>query len=258
MLSQITPIILTFNEEVNLERTLSALSWAKEVLIVDSYSTDNTLAICQQFTNTRVVQRRFDSASQQCNFALDQALKTPWVLSMDADYIVTEDLQKELSLLQPGAEVSGFQIHFEYLVDGAPLKGSLYPPRTCLYRADKAHYRQDGHTQRVVIDGLVSTLGAKLQHDDRKPFTRWLGSQKRYAKQEASKLAQSQWSELAWPDRLRMIGVAPLAVVPYTLIVKGLIINGWPGLVYTWQRFLAECYLQIARFKRLKVKSEIT
>jgi len=89
MLKQITPIILTFNEAPNIKRTLAALSWAERVLVIDSFSTDDTLEICASFDNVSVLQNHFENFAQQCNFALQQDIHTEWVLSMDADYIVT-------------------------------------------------------------------------------------------------------------------------------------------------------------------------
>lgn len=249
MLKLITPIIHTFDEADNIERTLAGVSWADQVLVIDSYSTDNTLAICARFHNVKVIQNAYNGPTAQSNFGLAQDIKTDWVLSMDADYVVTPALKQELSTMQPAADVKGFNISFEYLINGTPLKGSLYPPRTALYRRADTHYERDGHTQRAVVDGLVSDLKQKIQHDDRKPYSRWLASQKRYATQEAHKLSNAEWQDLSWPDRMRFLGVAPLLVIPYTLIFKGLIYSGKSGLIYTWQRIVAEVYLQVARLK---------
>jgi glycosyltransferase involved in cell wall biosynthesis len=249
MLDQITPIIATYNEAANIERTLSALSWAEKILVIDSYSDDQTLAICATFNNVHVVQNRYEGPTEQSNFGLAQEIKTDWVLSMDADYVVTPALKDELAALTPNNDVKGFEIGFEYVINGQPLKGSLYPPRTSLYRHKSAHYERDGHTQRVKVDGLVLKLQQQMQHDDRKSYARWLASQRKYAAQEAKKLSETAWQNLSWPDRLRHLGVAPLAVIPYTLIIKGLALSGIAGLQYTWQRVIAEIYLQIARLQ---------
>ncbi len=250
MLDQITPVILCYNEQANLRRSLSALTWAKDVLVIDSFSTDDSLCICQQFPNVRVVSRVFDNFANQCNFALAQRFDTSWILSMDADYVISAALIKELSLLNPDSNTRGYRIGFEYLVSGKPLRRSLYPPRTALYRRDSARYIQDGHAHRVIIDGTIGELSAKIQHDDRKPFRRWLRSQWYYATQEADKLRATPLSTLTAADKSRKLGLAPLLVIPYSLLVKGLILDGWPGLLYSGQRFIAELYLQIARLKR--------
>lgn len=249
MLKHITPIIHTYNEAPNIERTLKGVSWAGEILIIDSFSSDTTLEICARFENVQVIQNEYLGPTAQSNFGLAQEINTEWVLSMDADYVVTPELQAEMAKLLPSNDVKGFEISFEYLIDGTPLKGSLYPPRTALYRRKNTHYQRDGHTQRAVVDGLILPLTQKMQHDDRKPYSRWLASQRKYAAQEAEKLCGANLFKLSWPDRLRYIGIAPLAVIPYTLLFKGLITSGSAGLEYTWQRVVAEVYLQVARLK---------
>jgi len=93
----IIPIIITFNEIDNIERTLNALKWAKKVIVVDSFSDDGTVEYCQSQTNVQLVQREFDGFANQCNYALDLVDADSWVLSLDADYVLTEELQKELS-----------------------------------------------------------------------------------------------------------------------------------------------------------------
>lgn len=255
MLDQITPVILTFNEAPNIERTLQAVSWASDVLVVDSFSKDATLDICAKFSNVRVVQKKFENAAKQCNFALEQNIQTEWVLSMDADYVVTEGLREELAVLTPSSITNGYNVHFDYLIRGRRLFGSLYPPRTCLYRKQFAHYIQDGHTQRVQVKGDVGDLRAKMNHDDRKPYSRWRASQERYARLEADKIGDSSWSELSLPNKVRASGLSPLAVIPYTLLGKKLILSGPAGLEYCWQRMVAEVYLQKARLKRRREKT---
>lgn len=260
MLDQITPIILTFNEEANIRRTLFSVAWAKEVLIIDSYSSDSTLDICAEKPNVRVIQRKFDSFASQCNFALEQSISTEWVLSMDADYVISENLIKEISKQKPDTEIKAYQISFDYLIDGKKLHASLYPPRVALYKKSSACYLQDGHAHKVRIngkskedslDGSIQSLNERIQHDDRKPYARWLSSQSKYAAQEVIKLNDSPWVELSTQDKMRKLGVAPLLVIPYTLFARGLILDGWLGLKYTWQRFVAEHLLQTARLKKL-------
>ena len=69
---EITPLLLTFNEEDNLERTLAPLSWAREIVVVDSGSTDRTLEILARDPRIRVVVRDFDTHAMQWNFGLRQ------------------------------------------------------------------------------------------------------------------------------------------------------------------------------------------
>jgi len=242
---QITPLILTHDEEANIGRTMARLSWADEVVVVDSGSTDATLAILRGFPNARVVRRPFDSFADQCNHGLD-LVRTPWVLSLDADYVLTEALIGEVLALSPAADTAGFEVRFRYCVGGRPIRASLYPPRTVLYRRDRARYANVGHGHRVVVDGLVGALDGEILHDDRKPLERWLEAQARYARQEAQLIHRSAFGELNLPDRIRKLVVAaPMIVFLYTLFVKGAVRDGWPGLGYALQRTLAEMVLSL-------------
>ena len=77
----------------------------------------------------------------------------------------------------------------------------------------------------------------------------WLGSQRKYAKQEASKLKNTPWRDLKLVDKLRNWGLGPLLILPYTLLVKGVILDGKPGLAYARQRLIAEFEIWKARFR---------
>ncbi|MGB9618848.1 MAG: glycosyltransferase family 2 protein [Armatimonadota bacterium] len=82
--------VITLNEEANIERCLTSLSFADEIVVVDSFSTDRTVEIARRFTD-RVVQREFSGFSDQKNAALEIAAQD-WVLFVDADEVVTEQL----------------------------------------------------------------------------------------------------------------------------------------------------------------------
>ncbi len=137
MLTEITPLILTFNEAPNIRRTLEKLTWAKEILVVDSFSTDETLEIVKSFPQTRIVQRKFDTFAGQCNFGLGE-IKTEWVLSLDADYVLSDDLNREIAQLKSENDIAGYRAGFTFLIYGHRLRASLYPPRTVLYRKSAA------------------------------------------------------------------------------------------------------------------------
>src|SRR5262245_783246 len=109
------------------------LHWAREVVLVDSFSTDETLEIARSFGNTRVVQRRLDQFDAQWAFGLASIPNAEWVLALDADYVLTPELVSEIAALAPEPEVSGYRTRFRYCMDGMPLRGSLYPASTVLF-----------------------------------------------------------------------------------------------------------------------------
>lgn len=244
-LDQVSVLILTYNETPNIKRTLDRLTWAKRIVVIDSGSTDDTVEIIRRTSQAEVVYRPFDNFATQCNFGLSQ-ISSEWVLSLDADYNVSEELIAELKGLAPDEQTSGFSANFIYRVYGHPLRANLYPPRTVLYRRERAKYRNEGHGHRVTVDGLVEPLKAKIYHDDRKPLSRWLSSQQRYARDEADHLLANHAGMLRRPDYIRrMAWPAPPLVFLYTLFVKGCLLDGWPGWFYALQRTLAESLIAI-------------
>lgn len=247
MLDQITPLILTYNEAPNIARTLGGLSWAKEIVVVDSFSDDNTREIAQSYPQVRFVQRVFDCHRNQWEFGLKETgISNAWVLALDADYIVSQTLAAELENLQPAADIAGYRANFVYCIKGRELRSGIYPPVTVLYRRGVATYVQDGHTQRVALKGPIATLHAPLFHDDRKSLRHWFKSQTRYTELEAQKLSTANRAELGLSDRLRRwrVVMPPLMFV-YCLFVRGGILDGWPGFLYAFQRTVAELMLSL-------------
>ena len=245
LVRDMTALVLTFNEAPNIKRTLEAVKWAQRILVVDSGSTDATLDIVARYPQARVVTRPFDTFANQCNFGLSQ-ISSEWVLSLDADYELSQELSREIQTLTPSSDVSGFIACFVYCVYGRPLRATLYPPRCVLYRRAKARYRDEGHGHRVIVEGNVARLGGAIRHDDRKSLARWFGSQQRYARVEADHLLAMDKANLSRIDRIRLMGwPAPLLVFGYTLLWRRCLLDGWPGWLYVLQRTLAEIVLAL-------------
>lgn len=239
-LASITPLIITSNEAPNIARTMDKLAWAPRVIVIDSGSTDGTLEILRGYPQVEITHRAFDTFADQCNFGLAQ-IKTPWALSLDADYELSEELIREMAALPASGGAAGYQAAFIYRVCGRPLRASLYPPRTVLYRCEGAVYKNEGHGHRISVPGAVATLSGRIFHDDRKPLSRWIAAQQRYAALEAEHLLATPRAQLSLADRTRLRGwPAPPLVFLYTLLFRGGILDGWPGWLYVLQRTLAE------------------
>lgn len=245
MLNKITPLILTYNEAPNIQRTLEKLTWANQIVIVDSYSSDETLEIIASYPQVKLFQRKFDTHATQWNYGLAQ-INSEWVLSLDADYIVSEKLTEEIKELPCDSPIDSYFIKFKYCVFGKPLRGTILPPRQAVFRKDKSIYIDDGHTQLLEVNGKSAMLSGYIYHDDRKPLSRWLSAQDRYMVIEVKKLLNTPTSELSWGDRIRKQKVlAPFIILFYCLILKGGILDGWRGWYYAFERVLAEILLAI-------------
>ena len=245
IVESITPLILTYNEAANLDRTLQQLSWAHEIVMIDSYSTDETLAIAANYPQVKVIQHPFESFASQCNFGLSQ-IKSEWVLSLDADYVLSQELIDEIQSISDATDIDAYVVPFKYCVFGKALRGTLYPPRKVLYRRSKVKYENDGHAHRATVEGNTRSLDRYIYHDDRKALSRWLWAQDRYMIIESKKLLATPERELSWSDRLRKRKVfAPFAILIYCLFINGAILDGWQGCYYAFQRMLAELLLSI-------------
>lgn len=257
MLEKITPLILTYNEAPNIDRTLQHLTWAKTIIVIDSYSTDETLEILSCYPQVKIFQRKFDTHTQQWNFGLEQ-VTSQWVLSFDADYIITDELITEISALSVDSQVNGYAAKFKYCIFGKPLRGTILPPRQVLFRKDKAIYIDDGHTQLLQLTGESAMLSNYIHHDDRKSLTRWLWAQDRYMLIESKKLLETPASELSLGDRIRKQKIlAPFIILLYCLILKGGIWDGWAGWYYAFQRMLAEIILSIRLIELEKLPNKL-
>ena len=247
-LDQITPLLLTYNEEINISRTLAGLRWAQRIVVVDSFSSDATLDLLKEYPQVEVVQRVFDTHASQWNAGL-QLISEGWVLSLDADYVLTSVLLRELGSAVEVADyqqIDGYRIPFRYCVFGQPLRGTVLPPRLALFRRNCGKYVDDGHTQDLRLIGTCSSLVSPILHDDRKPLSRWLWAQNRYLKLEVEKLHNVHPNQLGFADTLRRNTIlSPFAVLFLCLIWHRGLLDGWRGWFYAFQRMYVEILLSL-------------
>jgi glycosyltransferase involved in cell wall biosynthesis len=252
-MTSLTALILTYNEQENVRRNLEALVWVPKVIVLDSFSNDRTLEIARSFPNVQVVQRVFDTHANQWNAGLDR-IDTEWALTLDADYVLTAELQEEIKKLEPASDITLYWGEFDYCIFGRPLRASVYPPRVVLFRTKRARYVDEGHTQQLRVKGKLAKFKGKIWHDDRKPLNRWFQSQVRYSELEAAYLEHGPGSkeqgatrtDLNRVDKMRKwLIVVPLAMPIYLLLVRGLMFDGRNGWYYAFQRTIAEMMLSL-------------
>jgi glycosyltransferase involved in cell wall biosynthesis len=163
--------IITLNEEANLARTISTVSWADEIVVVDSGSTDRTAEIARSF-GAQVIEHPWAGFAAQKNFALSQCTGD-WVLSLDADEELSTDLQFQIqNLLRSRPAADAFYLRRRNMFLGRWVRhGGFYPdPKLRLFRRTAANFvRTPQFEERpvhetIVFDGNAATLDYDLVH----------------------------------------------------------------------------------------------
>jgi glycosyltransferase involved in cell wall biosynthesis len=184
----ISIIILTHNEEINIERCLDSVSWSDDILVVDSFSKDRTVEISKRH-GARVIQRAFDDFSSQRNFASEQGnLKYEWVFHLDADEIVTPELRAELPRAVLG-DKDAYRVSSKLIFCGKFLRhAGLFPWYQVRFgRKQALRFKQVGHGQRETLEpSRIGTLKSSLLHFNfSKGLSDWIEKHNRYSTAEA-------------------------------------------------------------------------
>lgn len=187
----LTVIILTFNEEKNIEKCVSSTrNLAKRVVIVDSYSDDSTVSIAKDL-GCEVVFHEFVNQADSFNYALKILdISTKWVLRLDADEQLTSDSAEEISKFieeNDETDVNGALLRFNVNFLGRELRhGGIYPFRKLvLFKKGKAHMEQRHMDEHIVLDeGSYLPLKCDSLHCDYKDLSTWIDKHNKYSSRE--------------------------------------------------------------------------
>jgi glycosyltransferase involved in cell wall biosynthesis len=187
----LTAIVTTFNEEGNIADCLASLSFADEILVVDSFSTDRTVAIASGFPAARVLQHEYAGNGPQCNWAMEQASHA-WVLIVDADERVTQALAREIeNLLARGPSAEHYFLRRDNLFAGRVIRHSGWGGDRLvrLLRRGSARYPEQRVHADMRPEGPTPTLSAPLVHYTCRSLPQYLEKLHRYAEWGARDLA---------------------------------------------------------------------
>jgi glycosyltransferase involved in cell wall biosynthesis len=199
-------LILTKNEEQNLPDCLATFAWADDVVVLDSGSTDRTVAIAEA-AGARVFHRPFDDWSSHQNWAVANIpFRHPWVYYSDADERMTEDLRQELQTIaaDPATPCAAYRVRFRNLFMGRWIRRvSMYPVWVLrFFRPERVRWERVVNPV-AVVDGEVGRLQGHFDHHSfHKGFTEWVAKHNGYATGEALELVRLRAQPGAWGELL--------------------------------------------------------
>ena len=180
----IAVIMISLNEGHNLNDVCENLSgWAHEVFLVDSYSKDETIDIALNY-GIRVVQRRFRGFGDQWNFALNELdIKSPWVMKLDPDERLTDELKINISNVISENQYDAFSLKRRLWFMGKSL--SIHQKLIRVWRPGVCRFSDVDVNEHPIIDGNVGHVKGDLEHRDSPNLDHWLEKQNRYSTLEA-------------------------------------------------------------------------
>lgn len=189
MKSKITALAITLNEEENVKQYVESLSFADEIIFIDSYSTDKTVEIAKSFGVT-VIQRDFDNFSEQRNFAISQA-KNDWIVFFDLDEIVTPELEAEIiSVTTSPSDCVAYYVKRNFYFLGKHIKYGGWQSDKAIRVFNKSFCQYNGNLvhEMVAANGTVGFLKERVNHFSYKNFDNYNNKLNLYSKLQAESL----------------------------------------------------------------------
>ncbi|MBW2305860.1 MAG: glycosyltransferase family 2 protein [Deltaproteobacteria bacterium] len=230
MREKLTVLVPSFNEEGNIEGCLKGLTWADEILVVDSYSTDRTVELARQYTD-RVLQHEYVNSAAQKNWAIPLAAHQ-WVLVVDCDERVSPELRQEIeSVLADPQGFDGFIIPRRNIFLGRPIRYCGWGPgddtNVRLFKRDKGRYEnKEVHADVVVDGGRVGKLRSPFVHRSYRNISHYLEKIHRYTDWSAGDVVKK-----GKPVGADKIILRPLATFFRMYVLKLGFLDGFHGLV---------------------------
>jgi glycosyltransferase involved in cell wall biosynthesis len=239
MRARLSVALITLNEEQNLPRTLASIRFADEVVVLDSGSTDSTIAIAQQFGATVTAQPWLGFA-QQKNAAIERCTGD-WVLSLDADEELTPELQRSMQQLlsSPAPATNAYRIGRRNMFLGRWMRhGGYYPDsKLRLFRREETNgFSTPRFAEREVhevltYDGPIETLDGDLIHHAYPTLSSYIEHMDRYSTLGAQLLIRHKRTSRNIFSFVGNVLCLPLLTIGYNYILRGGFLDGREGLL---------------------------
>lgn len=230
MTIKLSAFVITKNEEQKIARCLQHLSWTDEIIVLDSGSTDATISLAKKFTK-KVFTRSFEGYGPQKQAAINKCSNN-WILEVDADEVVSKELQQEITSLLARPEL--LEHHTAYSIPRQEyfLGKSLFQSRIVrLYRKDAVAYQGEIH-ERLVIQGTAGSLQHPLFHesDQYETIADRITKINMYTKKEAEILFSQQPN--IFVTFFKML-TFPFVYFVWQYFFQGLVFRGYRGLIWS-------------------------
>lgn len=243
---KISVLIITLNEEANIKSFLEDIDFADEIIVIDSYSTDQTLAIVQSFDKVKVIQNEFTNFTAQRNFALNQATHS-WVLFMDADERLTPGLKLEIiETINSKNPQSAYLVYRTFIFKNVKLHFSGWQTDKIfrLFNKTKCRYAEELFVhEKLNVSGEIGKMKNKIIHFSYSDYNNYKNKMRSYG---ILKAKEKKIKGLK--PTLLMTLVHPLYTFLYQYIIRLGILDGRKGIII--------CYLNsysiYVRYKELK------
>lgn len=228
----LTALVITADEERNIRDCLSTLSFADEIVVVDSGSADKTARIAAEEFGARVFVNPWPGYGAQKNFGMDRATGD-WILVVDADERVTPELRMEISAVLSGAGVGGpeaFQVPRKNFQYGRWIAhGGAYPDwQLRLFRKGKARYNDVEVHENMIVEGAVGYLRSPFLHYTERDTSERIAKLDRYTTLSARERRKRWRGRTGWSHLL----LHPAATFFKFYVLKRGYRDGVPGFVY--------------------------
>lgn len=249
MKTKISVSIITFNEEHIIRKCLEKLTWADEIIVVDSGSTDETVQVCKEF-GAKVIYNKFENFGLQKQFALDQTAND-WVLSLDADELLSDELLLEIQNLDFLSEEKGYLIPRTHVFLNKIFKygSESKKPILRLFNKKYGKFKPSRVHEKIVVEGKLGRLKNEMLHYTVSDFKIAIQKQVKYAL-----LSGELFFEKKKKSNSIKIGLKfPFDFVKVYIFQLNFL-NGYHG--FTWSMFSAfASYLKYAYLKELNYNS---
>jgi glycosyltransferase involved in cell wall biosynthesis len=227
-MAKLSVLIPTYNEESKLVDCLESVKWAEEILVVDSYSTDQTLKIAEKY-GARIIQHEYINSAKQKNWAIPQC-SYEWVLQIDSDERLEPALQDEIRkvLMDVPTDVNAFIGPTKNHLFGKWIRMmEIYPGnRIRLFRRDKGRFEELEIDAHIIVPDKVEVLKNHVLHFGFQSVSQKLLPLDRYTRYESDE-REKQGRRYSWLN----ITIRPLAVFLYYYLYKLGFLEGVRGLI---------------------------